>query len=73
MAKLYMARFRDSFYDSRHGGGTDPIGEGEKQLGIPNLSKNFHYTFIVAILGTADDETVFKNLVLTSIMKFTLF
>ena len=41
------------------------MGDSEKQAGIPHFSKNFHDTFILPIFSTADDETVFKNLVLT--------
>src|SRR6266545_451420 len=63
--ELHGARQRHSFCDSRHSNGTDLIGENEKQLRILLLSKNFHYTFIAAVLGTADDETVYKNLVFT--------
>jgi len=39
--------------------------EGEKQLRLPRFSKHFHDTFILPMFREADDETVFKNLVLT--------
>jgi hypothetical protein len=54
-----------SLYDSRNGHGTDLMGDSEKRAGLPHLSKNFHDTFRVPMFTTADDETVFKNLVLT--------
>src|SRR5437867_12578661 len=62
---LYIARFRDSFYDKGHGGGTDLLGKNEKQFRILHFRKNFHHAFITAVLRMPDDETVFKNLVLT--------
>jgi hypothetical protein len=62
---LYIARFRDSFCDSRDGVGTDLLGKNEKQFRILHFRKNFYYAFIVAVLRMPDDETVFKNLVLT--------
>ena len=57
--------FRDSFFDCRHSDPADLLGDSEKQLRIPPLSKNFHYLFMLAVLWTADDETVYKNLVFT--------
>jgi hypothetical protein len=41
------------------------MGEGEKQLRLPPFSKNFHDRFMLPMFSVADDETVFKNLVLT--------
>jgi hypothetical protein len=61
---LHIASFRGSLYDGRHGHGTDPTGDSEKRAGLTHLSKNFHYLFMLAVLWTADDETVFKNLIL---------
>jgi hypothetical protein len=40
------------------------MGDSEKRASLTHLSKNFHYLFMLAVLWTADDETVFKNLVL---------
>ena len=56
--------WRDSFYDSRHGDGTDLTGKSEKQSRILHFTGNFYYAFIAAVFGTVGDETVFKNLVL---------
>ncbi len=54
----------DSFFDGRNGVGIEPPRNSEKHLRFPHFTGNFYYTLVMAVLGLADYEAVFENLIL---------
>jgi hypothetical protein len=54
----------DSFFDGRNAVGIEPPRNGEKHLRFPHFTGNLYYTLVMAVLGLADYEAVFENLIL---------
>src|SRR6266542_6067032 len=53
-----------SFFDGRNGVGIEPPRKTEKHLRFRHFAGDFHYPLRLAVLGTADYEAVFENLIL---------